>query len=87
MSLKVENTKPLLLNILQSAEAACTNGDYSNADKLYTKAIQLNENNPSLYGNRSVVKFYLQDYTNALKDAQNAIRIDPGYVVVRFHSS
>ena len=77
-----EKSNESLLNILHAAETACANKDYSNANKLYTKAIQIDGNNPSYYGNRSVIKFYLQKYDDALEDAEMAVKIDAAYAMV-----
>lgn len=49
-------------------------GDYSQALTYYTKAIEEDPTNHILYSNRSVCYYHLNNYENALKDAQSCIK-------------
>ncbi|XP_076800516.1 uncharacterized protein LOC143445353 isoform X2 [Clavelina lepadiformis] len=72
------------LEIIKGAEDACNNGDFQKADQLYTRALQEDPKNPSLYGNRSVVRVHLRKYENALSDAKKCLTVDPSYTMGYF---
>ena len=52
---------------------------YQEALNCYTKAIELDKNDPILYSNRSAMYYNLNDFENALLDAEEAIYLKPDY--------
>ena len=50
------------------------------AIKLYTKAIELDNDVAVFYGNRSMAYLKKELYGSALQDAATALRIDPKYI-------
>ena len=52
---------------------------YQEALDCYTKAIELDKNDPILYSNRSAMYYNLNDFENALLDAEEAIYLKPDY--------
>ena len=52
---------------------------YQEALDCYTKAIELDKNDPILYSNRSAMYCNLNDFQNALDDANEAIKLKPNY--------
>ena len=52
---------------------------YKEALDCYTKAIELDPNDPILYSNRSAMHLNLHEYNEALTDADKAISIKPEY--------
>ena len=62
------------------ADSFFENKDYKSAIENYTKAIDINTNDPSLcfiYFDRGRSKFELKDYLGALNDYSKAIELDP----------
>ncbi|XP_062498876.1 serine/threonine-protein phosphatase 5-like, partial [Corticium candelabrum] len=55
-------------------------GDYENAVQYYTRAIDLNPNVASYYGNRSIANLRIECYGYALNDATRAIELDGMYL-------
>ena len=53
--------------------------NYAEALKCYSKAIELDSNDPILYSNRSAMYYNLNDYENAIIDADKAISLKPNY--------
>ena len=53
--------------------------NYTEALKCYTQAIELDSNDPILYSNRSAMYYNLEDYDNAINDADKAISLKPNY--------
>jgi tetratricopeptide (TPR) repeat protein len=54
--------------------------DYNGAIFDYTKAIELNSNNSSIYHNRGLAKINLGDIEGSIEDYTKAIELDPDYV-------
>ncbi|KAJ1918525.1 Small glutamine-rich tetratricopeptide repeat-containing protein 2 [Mycoemilia scoparia] len=54
-------------------------GNYKEAIKYYTEAIELVGTNAVYYGNRAAAYSQLGDHQNAVSDAQKSIEIDPKY--------
>ncbi|OWY99017.1 Heat shock protein, partial [Phytophthora megakarya] len=52
---------------------------FHEAKKLYTQALQLQNSNHLLFGNRSAVCFQLKEYRQALDDANKAIELSPNW--------
>jgi stress-induced-phosphoprotein 1 len=52
---------------------------YSEAAECYTKAIELDPNDPILYSNRSAMYTNIKKFDEALKDAEKAIELKPTY--------
>ncbi|KAH7857978.1 hypothetical protein Vadar_018547 [Vaccinium darrowii] len=59
--------------------AAFSAGDYADAIRHYTEAINLSPDNHVLYSNRSAAYAYLNQYTEALSDAQKTVNLKPGW--------
>ena len=53
--------------------------NYVEALKCYSKAIELDSNDPILYSNRSAMYYNLNEYENAIKDADKAISLKSNY--------
>lgn len=53
------------------------NKQYKEALKIYSEGLALNPSNHILYSNRGLTYFYLHDFNNALKDAEQSILLDP----------
>jgi len=56
-----------------------TAGHFQDAVKWYTKAIGVDAKNHVLYSNRSAAYLGVQDYTNALRDAEKAVELNPNW--------
>ena len=52
---------------------------YSEAADCYTKAIEIDSNDPILYSNRSAMYTNISKFTEALADAEKAIELKPTY--------
>lgn len=52
---------------------------YDVAIELYTKAIELDDQQALFYGNRSMAYLKKELYGSALEDANMALKLDPGY--------
>lgn len=59
-------------------------GDYQKASELYSRALDIDPNNPVYYSNRSNVRYQLKDYDGALQDAEGCLEANrlfgKGYV-------
>ncbi|KAM7351329.1 tetratricopeptide repeat protein 2 isoform 2-T2 [Cochliomyia hominivorax] len=53
--------------------------NYQSALKFYSDAISLCPNSATYYGNRAACYIMLYNYTNALRDARTAVRLDPKF--------
>ena len=52
-------------------------GNFEEAIKIYTKAIEQNPNDSALYASRSVAKREMGDFDGALEDVNKALEINP----------
>ena len=59
-------------------------GDFSEAEKCFTKAIKYDKTNPELYYNRACAKFNGGNYKDAISDFEKAIEIKPDYADAYF---
>ena len=50
----------------------------------YSKALQVSPTSAVLLANRALAHLHLENYASAFDDSSLAIRLDPGYVKVRF---
>lgn len=57
-------------------------GQFKTALELYSHAITLNPNNAVYYGNRSFCSIKLENYGDALTDANKALELDRTYIKV-----
>jgi tetratricopeptide (TPR) repeat protein len=57
-------------------------GKFSEADELYSKAIELNPKVPAYWSNRSFTNFKLENYGYSIVDATEAIQLDPTFIKV-----
>ncbi|KAG9062909.1 hypothetical protein KI688_004506 [Linnemannia hyalina] len=55
-------------------------GNYAAAVDLYSQSIRLEPTNATYYGNRSAALMMIKKYSDASKDCQTAIRLDPAFV-------
>jgi stress-induced-phosphoprotein 1 len=62
---------------------AFSSGDYQSAIDLFSRAIELDNNNHVLYSNRSAAYSSLKNYDAALEDADKAIKSKPDWAKVR----
>jgi tetratricopeptide (TPR) repeat protein len=60
--------------------AAFAQGQYEQAEDLYSKAIAEDPSNHVLFGNRSATRLPQNKYDAALEDADQAIKLDPSWV-------
>ncbi|KAF1782755.1 Tetratricopeptide repeat [Phytophthora cactorum] len=61
----------------QQGNASFKRRQFQEAKELYTQAIQLQNGNHLLFGNRSAACHQLKEYEEALKDAEMAIKLSP----------
>lgn len=59
-------------------------GDFSQAEKCFTKAIKYDKTNPELYYYRACAKFNAGNYKDAIGDFEKAIEIKPDYADAYF---
>ncbi|KAI1316110.1 hypothetical protein EDD11_010424 [Mortierella claussenii] len=55
-------------------------GNYASAVDLYSQSIKLEPTNATYYGNRSAALMMVKKYSDAYKDCQTAVRLDPSFV-------
>ncbi|KAG0054301.1 hypothetical protein BGZ83_011506 [Gryganskiella cystojenkinii] len=55
-------------------------GNYAAAVDLYSQSIKLEPSNATYYGNRSAALMMIKKYSEASKDCQTAVRLDPEFV-------
>ncbi|KAF9104938.1 hypothetical protein BGX29_000995 [Mortierella sp. GBA35] len=55
-------------------------GNYAAAVDLYSQSIKLEPTNATYYGNRSAALMMIKKYSDAAKDCQTAVRLDPTFV-------
>ena len=61
-------------------------GHFETAFELYSHAITLNPNNAVYYGNRSFCSIKLENYGDALTDANKALELDKTYIKVCYRN-
>lgn len=54
-------------------------GNFANAVEQYSKAIDVDPGNKTLFSNRSAAYFQLENYIEAMKDAQRCTELDPSF--------
>lgn len=59
--------------------AAFSSGNYEEAIKFFSEAIELDPSNHVLYSNRSAAEASLQQYSKALKDAKKCVELKPDW--------
>ena len=64
-------------NLYEQANNKFELGDYKGAIEDYTKAININPNDPEVFINRGLAKYKLLDYQGAIEDYTKAISINP----------
>eukprot|EP01084_Bolivina_argentea_P046641 85884_1 len=80
------NNKPLskAMSLKDRGNVEFQNGNFIKAVEYYSKAIKLEENNHTLYSNRSAAYTHCGKYLDALNDANKCIKLKPewakGYV-------
>ncbi|KAJ4461236.1 putative DnaJ subfamily C member 7 [Paratrimastix pyriformis] len=86
MEVEREEAKPGEVDALQEAERCKEAGNQAYKAKLYhdalvhyTRAIELNPQQVSYYGNRSAVFFMLKDFEKCVADCQAALKLDHNY--------
>ncbi|KAF9435275.1 hypothetical protein BGZ76_006593 [Entomortierella beljakovae] len=55
-------------------------GNYAAAVDLYSQSIKLEPSNATYYGNRSAALMMIKKYSEAAKDCQTAVQLDPSFV-------
>ena len=66
-------------SIITRGIMAAKSGNYSQAIKLYNKALEMDPENDLAYFNRGLAKIKLKDYLGAISDFDKAIEINPQY--------
>eukprot|EP00512_Aurantiochytrium_limacinum_P013714 CAMPEP_0171584562 /NCGR_PEP_ID=MMETSP0961-20121227/11473_1 /TAXON_ID=87120 /ORGANISM="Aurantiochytrium limacinum, Strain ATCCMYA-1381" /LENGTH=790 /DNA_ID=CAMNT_0012141985 /DNA_START=197 /DNA_END=2565 /DNA_ORIENTATION=- len=61
--------------------------DYELAEKMYTKAIELDPGNSVYYGNRAASKLMQSRYVDAIEDCNKSIELDPSYTRARVRAA
>ncbi|KAL9613815.1 MAG: hypothetical protein Q9167_001662 [Letrouitia subvulpina] len=59
-------------------------GDYTNAEMLYSKAIQQDSSNPKLFTNRAMARIQLRSFDACIDDCSRAINLDPKDIMKPF---
>jgi tetratricopeptide (TPR) repeat protein len=66
-------------DIIKQAEERNAEEDYKEAFRLYSKAIDVLQNDPDLYSARGVVLFHLDKKEDSLQDMNKAVDLEPNY--------
>ncbi|CAF5216857.1 unnamed protein product, partial [Rotaria magnacalcarata] len=66
--------------LISKGNTAYSSGEIDEAIDLYTRALAIDENNHILYSNRSAAYAKLENYENAIKDAEQCIKIKPDFI-------
>ena len=77
----VVNARFNFLNLMSFVD-----GHFETAFELYSHAITLNPNNAVYYGNRSFCSIKLENYGDALTDANKALELDKTYIKVCYRN-
>ena len=77
----VVNARFNFLNLMSLVD-----GHFETAFELYSHAITLNPNNAVYYGNRSFCSIKLENYGDALTDANKALELDKTYIKVCYRN-
>ena len=72
------NTQALQMKEL--GNQAYKNKDYSQAINYYTKAIQLNPQDPNFYSNRALCYFNMEKFIDCVADCDRATKLNPTFV-------
>lgn len=75
MSSKEPNLSSHVSEIKAEANACFKNGEYQKAYDLFSAAIAKETRSPALYSNRSAVAIKLENFRQAFKDAQKAVKV------------
>lgn len=67
-------------DLKKAGNAKLSAGEFDEAIALYTKAIQVDPNNAVYFANRAAAHMKLQNYSAAVSDSREAVRIDRNYV-------
>jgi len=81
---KIDNEVERAVKIKDEANKFFKDEKYDIAIELYSKAIELDPQQPTYYGNRSIAYLRRELFGSALNDANEAIRLDPAYVKAYF---
>ena len=54
--------------------------NYNKAIEFFTKAIEIDPKNPTLFSNRAASYIELDDFQNAIKDSEMCISVDPNFI-------
>ncbi len=68
---------------VDAGAAACARGDYRSALRLYGETIRLDPTNHVLYSNRSAIYCKLEQFPEALRDAERAQELNPRWIKVK----
>lgn len=74
-----EEAKAEAARVKAEANKAFTSHHFNNAAELYTKAIELNPRDATLWCNRAYTRIKLEEHGYGLSDATMAIELDPKY--------
>ncbi|CCM01501.1 uncharacterized protein FIBRA_03555 [Fibroporia radiculosa] len=74
-----EEAKAEAAKVKAEANKAFTSHDFNKAAQLYSKAIELNPHDATLWCNRAYTRVKLEEHGYGLTDASTAIQLDPKY--------
>lgn len=69
------NRKPLGNNVVDEARSSAGLGDYSQAAKLFEKALEINPNNPRAYSERAAMHLRMENWQEVIQDINIAVNL------------
>lgn len=85
--MEVPNAQELAADLKAQGNEKYKVKDYKGAISLYTKAIQLDSNNPAYYGNRAASYLMIQSYKEACADCDTILSLDSSNVKAYFRKA
>lgn len=82
MSTKEPTLSPHITDLKAQANQMFKTGNFEKAYKLFTTAIAQETRSPALFSNRSATAIKLKKFTQALKDAEKAVKVGANYLIL-----
>jgi tetratricopeptide (TPR) repeat protein len=73
------STEPDAESLKKQGNDAFVSKQYAEAERYYSKAIELDTSNHILFGNRSATRLHLGKFREALVDADEAVKLEPSW--------